>query len=211
MNDRAELERIAERLFDGDTDPRELERFEQTLSHDPARRAIWEDLKAARTALADAGLEEAPHDLRPAILRAVAADARPARTPWFEVLVASLRVRPALALGSALVIGIVIGALGLAAMTGGFDASSHFAPSTVATMPASPEAAAPAVLDLDGAHLEARTTRTGRGMDVVVHMEIPTNSAEPTTVVFTPTRDHNGLHVALRGDTGLREGTLSRP
>lgn len=212
MNHRAELERTAERLFDHDADPRELERFERTLTHDPIRRAIWDDLKAARSALMDAGLEEAPHDLRPAILRAVAVESRQQapRVTWLNALFASFRARPALALGSALAFGVIIGALGVAAITGGFDASSHLAPSTVATMPAAPEAAAPVVLDLDGAHLEARTVGGNDGQSVV-QMELRTNVSGSTTVLLEPTREHGRIRVTLRGDAGLREGTLSRP
>jgi hypothetical protein len=201
---------MAEALFDGTANPRELEKLEQTLTADPALREIWDDLVAARGALADAGLEEAPHGLRPAILRAVAVERRERgkRDHWFGALLATFRARPALAMGSALATGIVIGAVGIAAITGGFEAGNRIAPSTVATMPAAPEAAAPVLLDLGGAHVEART---GRDQEVTVHLDVRPNGNQTTTVTVTPDAASGKVRVELRTDAGLREGTLSRP
>lgn len=217
MSHRAELERIAERVFDGTVTRGERERLEAAIATDPVLREVWDDLMAARGALAGAGLEEAPHDLQPAILRAVAAESRQRRQRvqhpgWRETLASLFRARPVFALGSALAIGVVIGVFAIAAFTGGFEASSKLAPSTVATIPAAPEAAAPVVLDLDGAYVVARTERAANGENVV-HADVTVRggASAPTSIEFAPGNAPGGVRVTLRAGAGQKEGTLSRP
>jgi len=219
VSNRAELERIAERVFDGTVTRGERERFEAQIATDPVLRGIWDDLLAARGALAGAGLEDAPHDLRPAVLRAIATESRrrnvapPRRNAgWFEPIVAAFRARPALAFGSALAFGILIGIFAVASFTGGFEAGSKLAPSTVATMPAAPEAAAPVVLDLDGAHVVARTEHDADGQNVVrADVIVRGGASAPATVEFAPGSAPGGVRVTLRSGAGQKEGTLSRP
>jgi hypothetical protein len=214
VSNRAELQRIAERVFDGTVTRGERERLEAAITADPVLRGIWDDLMAARGALAGAGLENAPHGLRPAVLRAVAAESRQRvqRPSWVESFAAAFRARPVLALGSALAIGVVIGVFAIAALTGGFEAGSKLAPSTIATMPAAPEAAAPVVLDLDGAHVLARSEHAANGENVVrADVIVRGGAGAPTSVEFAPGQAPGGVRVTLRTGAGQKEGTLSRP
>lgn len=159
---RDDFERLAGSVLEGGLDTGERERIERMLSSDPEWRESWEDLRAAREALASARLEEASAGRQSDIMRAIAREERATRRPtWIEGLVAAFRARPALVNGVVLAIGVAAVVIAIGALTGGFDAGRKFAPSTVATVPVTPEAAAPVTLDVGGAQLEARLIQEG--------------------------------------------------
>jgi hypothetical protein len=159
---RNEFESLVDRVLDGAADPRDRERLERVATSNPELGELWQDSRAARVALASARSEEPPHGLRADVMRAIAAEARAqhARASRWSALKAAFSARPALALGMAAVVMVAIG-FGVAVLRGGLDAGRSLAPSTVATLPANPEAAAPVTLEVDGARLEAREGREG--------------------------------------------------
>lgn len=163
-----EFERIADAVLAGNADAAERQRLEAHVASDPAAREAWADLRTAHAVLEQARLEPAPAGLRSEILRAVDAEARArgGRRSWLADLMDSFRARPALALGTTFSVGLAIGVLAFGAARGGWEAGRELAPSTVATMPAQPEAAAPVAIEVGGASVEVSVGRIPGGTAV---------------------------------------------
>jgi anti-sigma-K factor RskA len=151
-----EFERIADEVLAGTADARERERLEAHVASDAGAREVWANLRAAHAALAEARLEPAPPGLRAEIQRAIQVEARARRgdRPWLAGLVASFRARPALALGTTFSLGLVVGVLAFGALRAGWQAGRELASSTVAMMPAPPQAEAPVAIEAGGATVE---------------------------------------------------------
>jgi len=166
-----EFERLAESAFDDPGDALDRERLESLAAGDPELRRRWDDLRAARVALAGAGLEPLPDGLHEALIGAARTDApRPGeRASWLSFVTAAIQTRPAFALGGAVAAGIAIGVIGLGLIMGGLragPAGEDLAPGTTASLPPTPPATATTTLDQGGAHVEL-TSRRAAGESIV--------------------------------------------
>lgn len=164
---RTEFEQIADAMLAGTASTTERERFMAHIASDPEAGQIWSDLRIAHSVLSNAELEPAPAGLRGEILQSVRSFQRPKNKFWSEIF-APFRARPALAYGMTFAVGLAVGILALGAVRGGFEAGRELAPSTVATLPAHPEAAAPVAIEVGGAGVEVTASKIADGATVTI-------------------------------------------
>jgi hypothetical protein len=192
---RNEFERIAEAVLDGTANASERERLEAHVAANPQDGEIWSDLRVAHAALATAEMEPLPSGLRGEILRGVRS-LESSRTSWWSEVLSSFRARPELAFGATFAAGLAIGILALGAMRGGWEAGRELAPSTVATLPAQPEAAAPAAIEVGGAAITIAAGQVPDGAAVIITGR---RGSADVTLDWDPQR--RGL-AALHGNAG---------
>lgn len=192
---RIEFERIAEAVLDGTASASDREQLMAYVAVDPQAGEIWSDLQVAHAALAHAEMEQVPAGLRGEILRGVRS-LESGRTSWWSEMLASFRARPELAFGATFAAGLAIGVLAFGTMRGGWEAGRELAPSTVATLPAQPEAAAPAVIEVGGAGVEVSVGRIAGAATVTV---VGRSGDADVTLEWDPQR--RGL-AALAGGAG---------
>jgi hypothetical protein len=192
---RNEFERIAEAVLDGTASASDREQLMAHVAVDPQAGEIWSDLQVAHAALAHAEMEQLPAGLRAEILRGVRS-LESSRTSWWSEVLGSFRARPELAFGATFAAGLAIGVLAFGTMRGGWEAGRELAPSTVATLPAQPEAAAPIAIEVGGAGVEVSVGRIAGGSSVTV---VGRTGAADVTLEWDP---QHGALTALGGGAG---------
>lgn len=177
-----EFDRLAESAFDDPAPRGARERVEALAATDPELRVRWECLLAARSALANAGLEPLPAGLHDALIGTVrdAPALANGRGSWLSFITAAIQVRPAFALGGAVAAGLAIGVIGIGLLMGGLRTGTDLAPGISASLPPMPPLAATTSIDEGGARLDL-TARPTAGGTVV---GILAGDGTPATVTF---------------------------
>jgi hypothetical protein len=193
---REEFERIADAVLEGTADTSEQERFARHVSSDPQARETWSDLQTAHAVLAQVHLDPVPQGLHAEILRAIRNESRQHQTSWWSEILATFRARPVLAYGTTFAVGLAAGILAFGTLSGGWESGRKLAPSTVATLPAQPEAAAPVAIEVGGAKIEVTAGQVQQNAVVVIRS---LQGSADVTLDWDSTR--HGL-AALHGSAG---------
>ncbi len=182
-----EFEHLADSAFDGRDDAPVRARIESLAASDHELRGRWEDLQAARTGLAGAGLEPLPAGLHEALIEDLrtAAPRGGVRMSWLSFVTAAIQTRPIFALGGAVAAGLAIGVFGFGLIMGGPRAGQDLAPGTSASLPPMPAAVARTTLDQGGVHVEL-TSRRAAGK-TTVRLDARGGGNATLTLVWEPT------------------------
>jgi hypothetical protein len=189
-----EFDRIANDVLDGVATPAERDALKAHLAERPEARERYRELSDLFDSLKAVGLEEAPSDLGPNVLRAIEAQRRRDGAPvkradgWAEFLKGLLRApswRGALTFGS----GVGVGAAAIALLAGHFVGGARYGSPDLsgAMMPRGAGSGGSAVeartLRADEVEVSAETRRTSEG--VVLRIEASGDGVDGAEVVAT--------------------------
>ncbi len=174
------IERLIQEVLDGTASDAERTRLQDLLARDPAVRERHAELESLFRALSSVPSAEAPAGLEPAVMRAVAAEARahPPRSGWLEAVRAALTRRPGVSLAYGFVAGALVGATVLGVMTGGLSPRVRAQLPVAGTMMPMPPRTAGALVARDVVRVgDANVTLEARRDGATIELSVDPGSA----------------------------------